>query len=140
MTRSRMTLSVDEPNKIFTLRYIGSIDGDEVNESVLQQLAQMTAPWEYDTIVDQRRHEGTILTAEIEELGLRWSQFAQGRDAGRLIAIVSEDSLVHARLSLSQAAFPQRVLKGFARMEEGVDWIMSQRAKARPSSDPFVPA
>ena len=89
MTRSRMTLSVDEANKIFTLRYIGSIDGEEVNESVLQQLAQMTAPWEYDTVVDQRRHEGTILTAEIEELGQRWSQFAQGRDTGKLIAVVT---------------------------------------------------
>ena len=127
MTRSRLTLSVDQPNRIFTIRYIGAIDGDDINDSLLSQVSQVERPWEYDSIMDLRRHDGTVMAADIEDLGLRWSLLAKGRDQGRLTAIISEDPLVSARLSQSQAVFPHRTLCCFARLEDGVAWIQAQR-------------
>lgn len=127
MTRSRLTISVDQANKIFTIRYIGEIAGDEINQSLLHQVSQIDKPWDYDTIVDMRRHDGTVLSTEIEDLGKRWNLLAQGRDEGRLIAIISEDPLVHARQGQSQAMFPSRILKAFARLDEGLEWIYAGR-------------
>ncbi len=127
MTRSRLTVSVDQANRILTVRYIGDIDGDGVNDSMLAQLSQIDRPWEYDSIMDLRRHDGLIVASEIEDLGLRWALMAKGRDEGCLTAIISEDPLVNARLSQSQAVFPHRVMACFARLEEGIDWIRQHR-------------
>lgn len=127
MTRSRLTLSVDKADKIFTLRYIGEIDGGDINDSMLTQLSQLERAWEYDTIVDMRRHDGTVMASEIEELGSRWALMAQRRDEGRLIAVISEDPLVHARLPVTQSAFPGRIVRSFMRLDEGLEWLHDQR-------------
>ncbi len=131
MTRSRLTISVDQPNRILTVRYIGAIDGDGVNDSMMTQLSELERPWEYDAIIDMRRHDGLIVASEIEELGLRWALMAKGRDEGRLTAIVSDDPLVNARLSMTQAVFPHRVMACFARLEEGIAWIETHRGDVR---------
>ena len=131
MTRSRLTISVDQPNRILTVRYIGAIDGDGVNDSMMTQLSELDRPWEYDAIIDMRRHDGLIVASEIEDLGLRWALMAKGRDEGRLTAIVSDDPLVNARLSLTQAVFPHRVMACFARLEEGIAWIEAHRGDVR---------
>lgn len=134
MTRSRLTLSVDNANRVITFRYIGGIDGGDINMSMIDQLMQLDRPWEYDNIVDLRRHEGTVTASEIEDLAHRWQSLAQGRDQGRLIAIVSDDPLVHARLPISRAAFANRIVEGFALMEEGASWIEVQRRERRLSA------
>lgn len=131
MTRSRLTLSVDDANRIIVFRYIGGIDGGDINVSMIDQLRQIDQPWDYDNIVDMRRHEGTVTAGEIEELAERWQKLAQGRDHGRLIAIVSDDPLVVARLPISRAAFSNRIVEGFSLMEEAMDWIDTQRGQQR---------
>ncbi len=131
MTRSRLTISVDQPVRILTVRYIGAIDGDSVNDSMMTQLSELERPWEYDAIIDMRRHDGLIVASEIEDLGLRWALMAKGRDEGRLTAIVSDDPLVNARLSLTQAVFPHRTMACFARLEEGMAWIEAHRGDVR---------
>jgi hypothetical protein len=131
MTRSRLTLSVDDANRIIVFRYIGGIDGGDINVSMIDQLKQIDRPWDFDSIVDMRRHEGTVTAGEIEDLARRWQMLAQGRDQGRLIAIVSEDPLVFARLPISRAAFANRVVECFALMEEAMSWIEDQRRQCR---------
>ena len=127
MTRSRLTLSVDNSNQIILFRYIGGIDGADINVSMIDQLKQIDQPWAYDNIVDLRRHEGLVTADEIEDLGRRWQMMAQGRDAGTCIAIVTDDPLVHARLPITRGAFPGRVVEGFALLEEAMGWIEGQR-------------
>lgn len=131
MTRSRLTLSIDTPNQIMLLRYIGGIDGADINVSMIDQLRQVDRPWDYDTIVDLRRHEGLVTADEIEELGRRWQMLAQGRDTGGCIAIVTDDPLVHARLPITRGAFPNRTVEGFALVEEAMCWIEAQRGQRR---------
>ncbi len=123
MSRSRLTLSVDEDNKLFVVRYIGAIDGEEINDSLLTQLAQLDRPWEYHTIIDMRRHDGAVLGSDIEDLAGRWNQWARGRDSGTRAAVVSEDPLVHARQGSTQSLFPQRVMNYFYSFDEALDWI-----------------
>jgi hypothetical protein len=131
MTRSRLTLSVDTPNQIIVFRYIGGIDGADINVSMIDQLRQIDQPWAYDNIVDLRRHEGLVTAGEIEDLGRRWQMLAQGRDAGGCIAIVTDDPLVFARLPITRGAFPGRIVEGFALIEEAMGWIESQRGQRR---------
>ncbi len=130
MTRSRITVSLDEALKIMTIRYIGTLNGDEVNSNMMSQLVHVPDVWAYDSILDMRRYDGTIMGKEIEDLSVRWNQLVQGRDAGGFTAIISDDALVRARLSLTQALFPQRTLENFNTFDEGLDWIKTQKATA----------
>ncbi len=127
MTRSRITLSIDDDLKIMIVRYIGELDGDEVNLNMMQQLVHVPDVWKYDSMIDMRRYAGTIMATEIEELSMRWNLLVQGRDKGGFTAIVSDDPLVHARLSTTQMLFPQRILEAFNNFDEGLDWIKTQR-------------
>ena len=123
MSRSRLTLSVDEDHKLFLVRYIGEIGGGEINDSLLTQLSSIDKPWEYHTLIDMRRHDAAVLVSEIEDLAKRWNEMARGRDHGARIAVVSEDPLVHARQGSTQSLFPQRVMNYFYSFDEALDWI-----------------
>ena len=125
--RSRLSLTVDQASRLMILRYIGDMEGGEINTSMMQQLAALDQPWAYDSIVDMRRFEGVVLADEIQDLGMRWAMLAQGRDRNRSTAIISEDPLVHARVSITQGAFPFRTVAVFGTLDEGLDWIQARR-------------
>lgn len=128
--RSRLSLSVDEDRRIIVLRYFGDLEGSEVNLTMMDHLSRLSEPWTYDSIVDLRRHNGTVTAAEIEELGMRWALLAQGRDTGRFTAVISQDPLVRARFALTEAAFPFRRMDIFDTFDEGIDWIDARRVQA----------
>ena len=130
MSRSRLTLSVDEDHKLFLVRYIGHIEGEEINDSLLAQLSSIDKPWEYHTLIDMRRHDATVLVTEIEDLAKRWNEMARGRDHGARIAVVSEDPLVHARQNLTQAMFPGRVMGYFYTFDEGLEFVKDADSEA----------
>jgi len=127
MTRSRINLTVDEELKIIIVRYFGEIEGDEINTSMMHHLVNLDKPWAYDSIIDMRRYEGTVLATEIEELGMRWALLAQGRDQGQFTAIITDDALIRARLSTTQSLFPHRTLKIFDYFDDGLEWLKTQR-------------
>jgi len=127
MTRPRITVSIDQAMKIMIVRYIGGLDGEDVNDGMMSQLVNIPDVWTYDSMIDMRRYEGTIMASEIEDLSLRWNLLAQGRDRGGFIAIISDDPLVRARLSITQTLFPQRIMENFNTFDEGLDWIKRQR-------------
>ncbi len=125
--RARLTLSADHELKIFFVRYIGGIDGGDINDSMIEQVAKIDRAWEYDCVIDMRRHDGTVLASDIDALAARWGQLAQGRDRGRRTAVVSEDPLVRARMPITQSLFPQRVMMHFENYEEGLEWLKASR-------------
>ncbi len=133
MSRSRLTLSVDEDHKLFVVRYIGDIAGEDINDSLLTQLSHLDKPWEYHSLIDMRRHDAPVLVSEIDDLARRWNDMARGRDHGARIAVVSEDPLVHARQTLTQAMFPGRVMGYFYTFDEGLEWIKDLAAHAGPA-------
>ena len=95
--RPRVSLSVDKALNILTLRYIGDMDGATLYAQLLDQFLRVGDPWTYDLIVDFSRYEGVLLTSDNEAFGRVWEDLAQGRDAGRLMAIVSRDPLKQQR-------------------------------------------
>ena len=131
MGRSRLTLTVDNDHRILIVRYIGDIDGEQINHSMMQQLTSVPEAWTYDSLIDMRRHDGTVLATEIEDLATRWNLFAQARDRGCFTAVISGDTLVRARLPLTQALFPTRTLAQFTGFDEGLDWLKAQRGILR---------
>ncbi len=131
MGRSRLTLTVDEDHRILIVRYIGDIDGEQINHNVMQQIADVAEVWTYDSLIDMRRFENTVLVTEIEDLAMRWNGLAAGRDRGCFTAVISADPLVRARLPLTQALFPVRTLAQFGSFDEGLDWLKTQRAYVR---------
>ena len=130
MSRSRLTLSVDEDHKLFVVRYIGHIGGEEINDTMIEQLSKLDRPWQYHTIIDMRRYDAAVLATEIEDLAQRWNALARGRDNGARIAVISEDPVVHSRQGLTQTLFPQRVVAYFYTFDEGLDWIKDAGSEA----------
>lgn len=135
MIRARIAFRADPARRLITVRYIGDVSGERLCREMMDLFRDVENVWEYDCLYDLTRHEGTVSSADNEELGRQWHEIAQGRDAGRCTAIVSSDPLLHARAKLSQSSFSARTLSLFYTVEEGEAWIESRRAEeARKSA------
>ncbi|MBW8882598.1 MAG: hypothetical protein JF615_14595 [Asticcacaulis sp.] len=134
MSRSRISLTVDEDLRIWVARYFGEIEGDEINDSLMDHLIRIDQVWTYDSLIDMRRYDGTVLVGEIEELAHRWAEHAAGRDRGHFTAIVSTDPLVRARVPVTQSLFPTRNLAHFDNFDEGLEWLKRQRTYLNKAS------
>ena len=129
--RPRVSLSVDKALNILTLRYIGDMDGATLYAQLLDQFLRVGDPWTYDLIVDFSRYEGVLLTSDNEAFGRVWEDLAQGRDAGRLMAIVSRDPLIIARKAVRAYIFPNFIIDSFITCAEAQDWICDRRGLPR---------
>jgi len=126
--RARVQLSIDPSLNLLTLRYIGDLDGGELYTQAIDLLGRAEAPWSHDMIVDMTRFTGVITSADNEWLGRAWKDLAKNRDAGRLMAVISNDPLVFARKSLRAQIFPNFISDVFASRDEALTWIRNHRA------------
>ena len=129
--RPRVTLSVDKALNILTLRYIGDLDGAGLYAQLLEQFLQLGDPWTYDLIVDFSRYDGVMTAQDSESFGKVWANLAQGRDAGRLMAIVTRDPLIAARQSIRVSIFPNFLIDVFSDCAEAQSWIRQFRDPPR---------
>ena len=120
---TRVAFSIDELRKTLIFRYIGDISGDRLYAQALDHIQTVEAPWLYDFLVDTRRFDGVIRAGDTERFGRQWADLAQGRDAGRRIAVVSRDPLIRARKNLRDAIFCHRQSGVFATMDEALEWL-----------------
>jgi hypothetical protein len=121
--RPRVQISIDEAHQRLTIRYIGELDGEALYTSLLAQFRSMSAPWSYDLVIDVTRYHGVILYTDTEMMGREWEALAQGRDKGRLMAVISRDPLIVARKPLRERTFPNFISEVFATCEEAYAWI-----------------
>ena len=128
--RARVTFSIDETRKIFVIRYIGDLAGEQVYSEIFEHFQSVESPWLYDFLIDTTRHEGVIRSEDTEAAGKRWAALAQTRDSGRRIAVISTDPLIHARNNMRSEIFPHRTCEVFGTMEEAKEWL------AAASSEP----
>ncbi len=128
--RARVTFSIDEASRTLVFRYIGDLTGDQLYAQIIEHIQTVEAPWLYDFLVDARRLEGVIQASDTEAFGRWWAEYAQGNDAGRRIAVVSSDPLIHARKSLRDAIFPHRTSGVFDTMDEAQDWLAAASPEA----------
>jgi hypothetical protein len=118
----------DDTLKLLTLSYSGFIMGQDIIGDIIAHTRRIADPWLYDIIIDFSDFEGTVLTSDMENLAARWNAVAQGRDHGRLSALVSTDALFKARMPLRKAAFPLRTVRLFATFAEAHQWIIETRS------------
>lgn len=130
MLRPRVGFTVDQTDRIVTVRYIGAIGGDAIIPAVLGGFSAVEHVWKYDCIFDLSRHNGLVELRDNDALGRGWLNLSGGRDAGRLTAVVSNDPLIDARLPLIQPMFPFRTLMTFASVEAARTWILASRTEA----------
>ena len=129
MIRARIAFRAEPANRLIVVRYIGALDGEVLVHELMAHFRATDAAWEYDCIFDLTRHEGVVQASHNEDLGRQWLEVTQGRDAGRMSAIISTDPLVHSRLRGSQTMFPHRTLAVFNTIDEGKAWIALERAR-----------
>ena len=134
MLRPRVSVSVDGPTRIATVRYVGAINGDAIVPEVLRLYGALERPWAYDCIWDMSRHTGHTETRDNEALARGWQAICGGRDLGRYTAIVSADALIGARLTLTQRLFPFRTLAVFAKIDAARAWLETARAETEAPS------
>ena len=128
--RARVTFSIDEASRTLVFRYIGDLTGDWLYAQIINYIQTVEEPWHYDFLVDARRLEGVIRASDTEAFGRWWAECAQGRDAGRRIAVVSSDPLIHARKGLRDAIFPHRTSGIFDTMDEAQEWLATASPEA----------
>ncbi|MGN6365126.1 STAS/SEC14 domain-containing protein [Asticcacaulis taihuensis] len=128
--RARVTFSIDEASRTLVFRYIGDLTGDRLYAQIIDYIQTVEAPWFYDFLVDARRFEGVIQSSDTEAFGRWWADIAQGRDAGRRIAVVSGDPLIHARKGLRDTIFPHRTSGVFDTMDEAQEWLATASPEA----------
>ena len=134
MIRARIAFRAEPADRLIVVRYIGALDGETLVRQLMTHFRATEAAWEYDCIFDLTRHEGVVQAAHNEELGRQWLDVTQGRDTGRMSAIISTDPLVHSRLRGSQTMFPHRTLAVFNTVDEGRAWIAIERVRLLKSA------
>lgn len=133
--RSRLNFSQNDEQKRITIRYIGDVDGQEIVNGIARYLETVGEVWLYDIIIDMRRFEGFVPFEELGRLAREWATIAHGRDMGRKVAIISQDPLVLARAKAYPATFPTRVIRIFAEMIDGENWIEGKETASEASAD-----
>lgn len=133
--RSRLNFSQNDEQKRITIRYIGDLDGQEIVSGIARYLETVGEVWLYDIIIDMRRFEGFVPFDELGRLARQWATIAQGRDMGRKVAIISQDPLVLARAKAYPVTFPTRVIRIFAEMIDGENWIEGKETAAPAAQD-----
>lgn len=129
-THARVAFSIDETRKTLIFRYIGDLSGEQLYAQILQHLQTVEAPWYYDFLVDARRLDGVIQAGDTEAFGKQWETWAQGRDAGKRIAVISNDALIRARKNLRDAIFLHRLSGVFTTMDEALEWLATSTTDA----------
>lgn len=120
-------VSLDEAERLISLSYSGYRESQSITGDIFAHIRALEAPWTYDILIDFSDYKGVVLTSDMETLAARWNAIAQGRDRGRLGALISTDSLFRARMPLRVAAFPLRTIRLFCTPEDARDWIRTER-------------
>jgi len=123
----RVAFTLDALNRRLIIRYQGNISGYEIVNDVIAYLKTLDEFWTYDVMIDMRRFEGVLLSADNETFAKWWYDNLPVPDPGHYSAIISTDPHIQARLAVSQSIFPNHVLAVFTSLDEGLDWLTRMR-------------
>jgi len=123
----RVAFSLDAANRRLIIRYQGNISGYEIVNDVIAYLKNLDNFWTYDVIIDMRRFQGVMLSADNEAFAKWWYETLPVPDPGHYSAVISADPHIQARLAVSQSIFPNHILSVFASLDEGLDWLTRMR-------------
>jgi hypothetical protein len=123
------SLTIDEPNRLITIRVMSREDAVRILEGLTERLITLESPWEYDVIYDLRRHSAIADLAEMKTFAATWLKVLNGRDAGRATLFVTRDPLLRSRKSVYQEHSPRRTVEMFDTLDEALTWLEQSRAR-----------
>jgi hypothetical protein len=125
--QGRVSLRVDEGQKIAWLRYYGDLHGDALLNEIKAGVEAVEAPWTYDFVIDMRRFEGVTMLSDLTSFAAYWAELCGPEDKGHMTAVITVNPLVRARMSVTQSLFPKDEIEAFDSLDEGLEWILAQR-------------
>ena len=128
--RSRISLTVDVSNRILMIR-LHSLCDERETPDLIDQLQRVAEPWTYDAIFDFRRYEAELSRDYLAFLTHKWMALTEGRDRGRLMALVSTCPVLSLQLREMRGAMPDRGMSVFESFDEGLDWIKTAQSCAK---------
>jgi hypothetical protein len=128
-----LTWDVDPDRHVTVLRLAGDLDGQAVR-------ARIEAFWQAHPeaianhcVVDMRSYTGDLGYDDLATIALDWRKVAQGRDAGRGTAIVTNDRFAAFLMRAVALLFPTRRFALFAELDDAMQWL--QGIPPGPSSN-----
>ncbi|MBP2159091.1 MULTISPECIES: hypothetical protein [Asticcacaulis] len=117
---------IDEAHRFLVIRPIGAMFGAELVERVMQLYRSLKAPWTYNRIVDLRRYDGHITTADLDNAAAAWEEISAGIDYRLSVAMVVRDAYEKLRLPEISERFPNETICYFSDYHEAIGWILAE--------------
>lgn len=124
--RAKFNVFIDKDDRFLVIRPIGPLPGSELAARVIEFYRSLEAPWKFDRIVDLRRYEGYIATADLDYAATEWDQMTVGIEYSVKVAMVVRDAYEKLRLPEISERFPQETICYFSDYHEAVGWILAK--------------
>ncbi|MFT4075607.1 MAG: hypothetical protein QM647_08735 [Asticcacaulis sp.] len=125
MTDAFFRLTVDEPQKLITMRFKGAQSSHYYTDRIIKAYNEIHQPWTYRRLMDYRYCETNLSFTDLERLGANWTELTRGLDVHHYVAILAGDALTRVRPATYSHLFPNQDIRGFSNLHDALGWLMS---------------
>ena len=125
MTDRYFKLTVDEPQKLITMRFKGAQTSAYYTDRIINAYGLIDRPWLYRRLMDYRYCETSISFSDLERMAAYWSDITRGQDSLHYVAILATDALTRVRPATYSPLFPNQEIRTFSELHHALDWLLS---------------
>lgn len=125
MTDPYFRLSVDEPQKLITMRFKGAQSSQYYTDRIINAYTLIDRPWLYRRLMDYRYCETSISFPDLERMAAYWAEITSGVDSLHYVAILATDALTRVRPATYSPLFPNQEIRSFNELHPALDWLLA---------------
>lgn len=125
MTDPYFKLSVDEPQKLITMRFKGAQTSAYYTDRIINAYTLIDRPWLYRRLMDYRHCETSISFPDLERMAAYWADLTRGHDSLHYVAILATDALTRVRPATYSPLFPNQEIRTFSDLHQALDWLLA---------------
>ena len=125
MTDPYFKLTVDEPQKLITMRFKGAQTSAYYTDRIISAYEVIDRPWLYRRLMDYRNCETSISFPDLERMALYWAELTRGENSLHYVAILATDALTRVRPATYSPLFPNQQIRTFSELHHALDWLLS---------------
>ncbi len=125
MTDPYFRLTVDEPQKLITMRFKGAQTSQYYTDRIISTYARIDEPWNYRRLMDYRYCETNLSFPDLERLAANWAELTRGNGIHHYVAILAGDALTRVRPATYSHLFPNQDIRAFTALHDALDWLLS---------------
>ncbi|ESQ94315.1 hypothetical protein [Asticcacaulis benevestitus] len=118
-------LTVDEPQKLVTMRFKGAQSSQYYTERIINAYGLIDRPWLYRRLMDYRNCETSMSFPDVERMAVYWADLTRGQNSLHYVAILATDALTRARTSTYSHLFPNQDIHTFTELHDALDWLLA---------------